>query len=409
MDTVDLHLIGDLFRDDEISEIMVNGEDVYVEKNGRIHNLKNKTAGCDDAGNSDTGPLVSDILKLHGKRIPDDTLFLDTRLPDGSRVNCVFPPVSLCGAVITIRRFSKKAASPQDLVLSGTLDKNILEFLKICVEYRKNIVISGGTGSGKTTLLNVVSSFIPSGERIITIEDTAELQLAQGHVVRLEAGAGAVHNGRNVTIRQLVVNSLRMRPDRIIVGECRSAEALDMLQAMNTGHDGSLTTVHANSPRDALRRIEVMTMMSGIELPVRAIREQISSAIDVIVQVARFPDGSRKIVEVCSVAGMEGDVILMSPVFKFKQTNVLPDGRIGGRFIPTGNVPYFIESIRAGGINVAMDIFRSETAQVTAEYVLLVSVLSVLGFLALKLYVIFLTGHLSNITKFRTGEAAFFP
>jgi pilus assembly protein CpaF len=281
---------------------------------------------------------------------------VDARLPDGSRVNAVIPPISLVGPVLTIRKFAKNPITLEQLIQFGTITPEALQFLKACVESRVNIVISGGTGSGKTTLLNILSQFIPSDERIITIENAAELQLRQEHVVTLESRPPNIENRGEVTIRQLVINSLRMRPDRIIVGEIRDDAALDMLQAMNTGHDGSMTTCHSNSPRDTLARVETMTLMAGMELPARAIREQIASAIDLVIHQERLRDGTRKVVNITEITGMEGDIITMTDLFVFEQTS-FEDGRVIGRLRPTGLRPKFMEKIDAAGIHLPASLF----------------------------------------------------
>jgi pilus assembly protein CpaF len=291
-----------------------------------------------------------------GRRIDESSPYVDARLQDGSRVNAVIPPISLVGPVLTIRKFSKNPISVEQMVQFGSLTNEAVQFLKACVESRLNIIISGGTGSGKTTLLNVLSSFIPSDERILTIENAAELQLRQEHVVTLESRPPNIEGRGEITIRDLVINALRMRPERIIVGECRGGETLDMLQAMNTGHDGSMTTAHANTPRDAISRIETMCLMAGMDLPVRAIREQISSAVDVIVQQERMRDGTRKVVTVAEVSGMEGDVITMTDLFVFEQTGQ-ENGRIVGRLRPTGLRPKFMDKIEATGIHLPPSIF----------------------------------------------------
>jgi pilus assembly protein CpaF len=285
---------------------------------------------------------------------------VDARLPDGSRVNAIIPPLSLVGPVITIRKFSKNPLTTDDLVTFGTLTPDMVAFLKACVEARLNIVVSGGTGSGKTTLLNILSSFIPGDERIVTIEDSAELQLRQDHVVTLESRPANVEGKGRVTIRELVINALRMRPERIVVGECRGAEALDMLQAMNTGHDGSMTTAHANSPRDVLSRIETMCLMAGMDLPLRAIREQISKAIELIVQQSRMKDGTRKVTHITEVQGMEGDVIVMQDIFVYEQTGVDEQGKIIGRLRPTGIRPKFMEKLEAQSIFLPATVFGAD-------------------------------------------------
>jgi pilus assembly protein CpaF len=281
---------------------------------------------------------------------------VDARLQDGSRVNAVIPPISLVGPVLTIRKFSKNPITVDQLIQFGSISAEAVQFMKACVEARLNVIISGGTGSGKTTLLNVLSGFIPDDERIVTIENAAELQLRQEHVVTLESRPPNIEGRGEITIRDLVINSLRMRPERIIVGECRGGETLDMLQAMNTGHDGSMTTAHANSPRDTLSRLETMCLMAGMDLPVRAIREQVSSAIDVICQQERMRDGTRKVVTICEVSGMEGDVITMTDIFSFEQTGV-EAGKVIGRLRPTGLRPKFMDKIEATGINLPPSIF----------------------------------------------------
>jgi pilus assembly protein CpaF len=291
-----------------------------------------------------------------------DTPTVDARLPDGSRVNAVIPPVAIDGPSITIRKFFTEKLTINQLIEFGSITKKMGEFLRACVVSRLNIVISGGTGSGKTTTLNILSSFIPEDERIVTIEDAAELQLHQDHVVRMETKSPNIDGSGAVTIRDLVRNSLRMRPDRIVVGECRGGEALDMLQAMNTGHDGSLTTVHANSPRDALSRLETLALMSGLDMPLGVIREQIASAIDLIVQQSRLKDGSRKITYITEVAGMEGNTIVMTDIFRFEQTGVSSDGRILGELKPTGIRPMFISRLEAAGFKLGAEVFSAQIA-----------------------------------------------
>jgi pilus assembly protein CpaF len=288
--------------------------------------------------------------------VDESSPYVDARLPDGSRVNAIIPPLSLVGPVITIRKFAKNPITLEQLIQFGTINNEALQFLKACVESRLNIVISGGTGSGKTTLLNIMSQFIPGDERIITIENAAELQLRQEHVVTLESRPPNIEGKGEVTIRQLVINSLRMRPDRIIVGEVRDDAALDMLQAMNTGHDGSMTTVHSNSPRDTLARIETMTLFAGTELPVRAIREQVASAIDLVIHQERMRDGTRKVVNITEVSGMEGDIITMTDLFVFEQTG-FEDGKVIGRLRPTGLRPKFMDKIEMTGIHLPASIF----------------------------------------------------
>jgi pilus assembly protein CpaF len=287
---------------------------------------------------------------------------VDARLADGSRVNAVIHPLSLIGPCITIRKFSKEPFKVQDLIDFGTLTPSAADFLRVCVLLRKNIIVSGGTGSGKTTLLNVLSSYLPDNERILTIEDAAELRLTQQHIVRLEARPANIEGRGAVTIRDLVRNALRMRPDRIVVGECRGAEALDMLQAMNTGHEGSLTTIHANTPRDAVARLETMVLMSGMELPIRAIREQVGSAVHIICQISRFSDGSRKVNKITEVSGLEGDRITLQDIFDFKQTGMDESGKVRGETKPTGAVPTFVEEIATRGIPFDRTIFETSAA-----------------------------------------------
>jgi len=293
-----------------------------------------------------------------GRHIDDASPMVDARLPDGSRVNAIIPPLALDGASVTIRKFAEKKLTTDDLIAFGSMTKDMALFLEEAVKSRQNILVSGGTGSGKTTLLNILSQFIPEGERLVTVEDSAELKLSHRNIVRLEARQANVEGKGRITIRDLVINCLRMRPDRIIVGECRGAEALDMLQAMNTGHDGSLTTAHANNPRDALSRLENMVMMAGYELPSSAIREQVASAIDLIVQQTRMGDGSRKIVKIVEVTGRESDVIQMQDIFEFHQTGIDPEGRILGEYQATGNIPYFIEDRRKRNVlGLDMSVF----------------------------------------------------
>jgi pilus assembly protein CpaF len=300
--------------------------------------------------------VLDRIVAPLGRRVDESSPTVDARLPDGSRVNAVIRPIALCGPTITIRKFSKKPLTVEDLIRFGSISAEIAEFLRSCIISRLNAVVAGGTGSGKTTLLNVLSGFIPNDERIVTIENAAELQLRQEHVVSLETRPANIEGRGEVSIQDLVVNALRMRPDRIVVGECRSGEALDMLQAMNTGHDGSLTTAHANSPRDTIARLEVMCLMSGMDLPVRAIREQIASAVDLVVQQERLRDGSRKVVKVTEVQGMEGDIITMSDIFEFEQTGI-EAGKVIGRVRPTGLRPKFIDKIEASGIHLPPSVF----------------------------------------------------
>ena len=335
-----------LLADDSVTEIMVNGpERIYVERRGKLELTPYRFT---DAGS--VMSVIERIVSPIGRRIDESQPYVDARLADGSRVNAVIPPLSLSGPVITIRKFSRRTFRAEDFVRFGTWTRNAAEFMRAAVMLRKNVVVSGGTGSGKTTLLNLLSGFIPRSERIVTIEDAAELRLDQPHVIRMEARPPNIEGRGAVTIRDLVRNSLRMRPDRIIVGECRGGEALDMLQAMNTGHDGSLTTVHANSPRDVVSRLETMVLMGGVELPSRAIREQIAGAVDVIIHESRMSDGTRKIASISEVSGMEGQQIVMQEIFAFRQTGIGPGGKVLGSFGPTGNVPAFHEAFAANGM-----------------------------------------------------------
>jgi pilus assembly protein CpaF len=344
--------IEPFLADPSINEIMVNGPNaVYIERRGRIE----KTAVRFD-DDEHLLRIIDRIVAPLGRRVDEASPYVDARLPDGSRVNAIIPPLALNGPVLTIRKFAKIPITAENLVEYGTLTQEALDFLKACVLGRLNILISGGTGSGKTTTLNVLSAYIPNDERIITIENAAELQLRQEHVVTLESRPPNIEGKGEVTIRDLVINSLRMRPDRIIVGEVRGAEALDMLQAMNTGHDGSMTTLHANSPRDALSRLETMVLMAGMDLPHRAIREQIASAIDLIVHQERMRDGVRRVVSIAEVVGMEGDTIVMQDIFRFQQVGV-EDGKVIGRLRPTGIRPKFMEKLEAANIRVPSDTF----------------------------------------------------
>ena len=342
-----------LLADDSVTEIMVNSfNDIYVERSGRLQKS--------DVNYSSHKAVLSTIERIVsplGRRIDESSPMVDARLKDGSRVNAIIPPLALKGPCITIRKFSKKKLQSSDLVGFKAVSENMMKFLKICVEQKRNIVISGGTGSGKTTLLNVLSNFIPHGERVITIEDAAELQLAQPHLVSLEARPPNMEGRGAIPIRDLVKNCLRMRPDRIVVGECRGGEALDMLQAMNTGHEGSLTTGHANTPRDMISRLEVMVMMAGMELPIQAIREQISSAVNLIVQQSRFSDGSRRVTAINEITGMETGIIQMQEIFRFQQEGYDAEGRVRGHFVATGRVPEFYEEMRKRGLEVDMSLF----------------------------------------------------
>ncbi|HRA48064.1 MAG TPA: CpaF family protein, partial [Thermomicrobiales bacterium] len=346
--------IEPLLRDAAVSEIMINGPDaVYVERAGRL-----ELSDVKFNDNEHVMRVIDRIVSPLGRRIDESSPTVDARLPDGSRVNAIIPPIALNGPTVTIRKFSQDPFTVEDLIRFGTFTAEMATFLKACVEARLNVVVSGGTGSGKTTMLNVLSSFIPDDERIVTIENAAELQLRQDHVVRLESRPPNIEGKGEVTIRDLVINSLRMRPERIVVGECRGGEALDMLQAMNTGHDGSMTTAHANSPRDTLSRLETMCLMAGMDLPVRAIREQIASAVDLIVQQDRLKDGTRKITNVTEVQGMEGDVIVLQDIFTFQQTGV-EGGKIVGRMKPTGIRPKFISRFEVANIYLPPNIFGS--------------------------------------------------
>ena len=343
-----------LLRDETLTEVMVNGpQQVYIEREGKLE-LTNVTFQNDEH----VMKIIQRIIAPIGRRVDESSPMVDARLADGSRVNAIIPPLSLVGPVITIRKFAATPFTVDDLVRFGTATPEMFEFLEACVKARLNIFVSGGTGSGKTTMLNILSSFIPDDERIVTIEDAAELQLRQEHVVTLEARPSNIEGKGAIPIRELVRNALRMRPDRIVVGECRSAEALDMLQAMNTGHDGSMSTGHANTPRDMLSRLETMVLMAGMDLPLRAIREQIASAVDLIVHQNRLKDGTRKITNITEVQGMEGDVIVMQDVFVFEQTGV-EEGKIQGRLKPTGIRPHFVERFETAGIHLPPNIFGS--------------------------------------------------
>ncbi|WP_288311489.1 CpaF family protein [uncultured Selenomonas sp.] len=348
--------IESLRKDASITEIMVNGpKQIFVERMGKLE--------LTDVKFHDTAHLmniIERILSPLGRRIDESSPLVDARLQDGSRVNIIIPPLSLVGPCVTIRKFSATPLTVENLISFGTMDEKMATFLRACVKARINILVSGGTGSGKTTTLNVISSFIPEGERIVTIEDAAELRLQQTHVVTLEARPANIEGKGQITIRDLVRNALRMRPDRIIVGEVRSGEALDMLQAMNTGHDGSLTTAHANSPRDALSRLETMVLMSGLELPVRAIREQISSAIDLILHQSRIRDGSRKITYITEVQRMEGNTITTQDIFRFVQTGFDESGKALGHFACTGLKPSFLDKFQLNGVDLPENFFDAD-------------------------------------------------
>lgn len=354
-EAIGLGPLEQLLADESITEIMVNSFDqIYVEKAGKL--TKSNVQFSNDAA---VLSAIERIVSPLGRRIDESSPMVDARLKDGSRVNAIIPPLALKGPCLTIRKFSKSKLSDQDIIRFGAAERRMMAFLKMAVFQRKNIVIAGGTGSGKTTLLNVMSDYIPADERIVTVEDAAELKLSQPHVVSLEArppnmeGKGAVH------IRDLVKNCLRMRPDRIVVGECRGGEALDMLQAMNTGHDGSLTTAHANTPRDTLARLEVMVMMAGMDLPAQAIREQVASAVDLIVQQSRFSDGSRKITHITEITGTESGVVQLQDIFLYKQTGIDENGKVTGHFEATGQIPEFYEELASRGIAVDMEIFKN--------------------------------------------------
>ncbi len=347
-----------LLDDPSISEIMVNGANkIYVERKGMI-----SRADVSFVDDKHVRKIIERIILPLGRFIDEDNPMVDARLPDGSRVNAAIPPVMIDGPCITIRKFQRDKLGFEQLIEMGSISKEMVVLLRACVMGRLNILVSGGTGSGKTTLLNIISSFIPPDERVITIEDAAELQLQQEHVLRMETKPPNVDGKFEKTTRDLLKNSLRMRPDRIVVGECRGGEALDMLQAMNTGHDGSLTTVHANSPRDAISRLETLCLMSGLDLPVRVISKQIASAIDVIVQTARFSDGSRKVTSITELSGMEGDMITMSEIFKFNQTRVEQDGSVVGELVATGTRPFFAQKLQAAGFKFGPELFASKQA-----------------------------------------------
>lgn len=346
--------IEPLLKEETVTEIMVNGpKQVYVERTGKL--TLTDVQFRDDAH---VMHIIERIVSPLGRRIDESSPLVDARLPDGSRVNAIIPPLAIKGPTVTIRKFSRTPLAIHNLISLATMTAEMAQFIKACVEGRLNIVVSGGTGSGKTTTLNVLSAFIPSDERIVTIEDAAELQLRQDHVVILESRAANIEGKGQIPIRELVRNSLRMRPDRIVVGEVRGGEALDMLQAMNTGHDGSMTTGHANSPRDMLSRLETMVLMAGVELPVKAIREQIASAIDLIIHQARLRDGSRKITYITEVQGMEGDVIVLQDIFAYDQTGKDHNGRITGEFHPAGIRPKFMEKLESNGIVLPNAIFQ---------------------------------------------------
>ncbi|GAB4477154.1 MAG: CpaF family protein [Anaerolineales bacterium] len=350
-------------EDPQVTEIMINGaKKVYVEKNGLIYKTEVTFENDLQVMN-----LIERVVRPLGRRIDAEHPAVDARLPDGSRFNAVVPPVAIDGPSVTIRKFSRERLTVEKLIEFGSLTPAVADFLQACVVARLNIVISGGTGSGKTTLLNILSGYIPERERIVTIEDAAELQLHQEHVVRLETKPPDLEGKGEVRIRDLVRNALRMRPDRIVVGECRGGEALDMLQAMNTGHDGSLTTVHANTPRDALSRLETLALMAGMDLPLRIVREQIASAVDLIIQVSRLRDGSRKLTQVTEVVGMEGDTIVLTDIFKFTESGTDQDGKVIGELKPTGMRPLFINRLELAGFKLKPEVFGVNLAEILSS------------------------------------------
>ncbi len=353
-DVLGLGPLEALLADTNVTEIMINGpKQVYVEQKGKL-----TLSSVKFESNEQLMQIIDRIVSTIGRRIDESSPMVDARLKDGSRVNVIIPPLALTGPTVTIRKFSKDPLQVSDLVKFGSVTEDMVAFIGACVRGRLNVVVSGGTGSGKTTTLNVLSSFIPNDERIVTIEDAAELQLRQEHVISLETRPANVEGRGRVTIRDLVVNSLRMRPDRIVIGECRGGEALDMLQAMNTGHDGSLTTLHANSPKESIGRLETLVLMAGTDLPSRAIREQIASAVNIIVQQSRLRDGTRKIVSIAEVLGIEGDQVKLQEVFTFKQTGIDPEGKVLGQLTPTGVKPHFLEFLRTVGEDLPETLFR---------------------------------------------------
>ena len=355
--------IQSLLDDDDISEIMVNNpKNIYVERKGKLVKT-NVTFEDEDA----VVRVIDRIILPLGRRVDHDRPMVDARLPDGSRVNAIVRPIAIDGPGITIRKFQKERLGVDDLIGFGSISQTMADFLHACVVSRLNLVISGGTGSGKTTLLNILSSFIPENERIVTIEDAAELQLQQDHVLRMETKPADLDGQNAVLIRDLVRNSLRMRPDRIVIGECRGGEALDMLQAMNTGHDGSLTTLHANTPRDAISRLETMCLMSGVSLPLKVVRQQIASAVDVIIQQSRLRDGSRKVTSITEVAGMEGDMIIMTEIFRFEQTGISEDDKVIGELNPSGIRPLFMPRLEAAGFKLSPKVFGADMANILSN------------------------------------------
>lgn len=345
--------IEPFLQDSSVSEVMVNGPDsIYIERSGHLIKTETRFRNAEHLMH-----IIDRIVSAVGRRVDESSPMVDARLLDGSRVNVIIPPLSLIGPCLTIRKFSRDVLTVDKMIEFGSFDERMAQFLEACVRGRLNIVVSGGTGSGKTTLLNVLSSYVPESERIVTLEDSAELQLHQDNLVTLETRPANIEGEGEISMRDLVRNALRMRPDRIIVGEVRTGEALDMLQAMNTGHDGSMTTAHANSARDLLSRLETMVLMSGMELPLRAIRSQIASAVDIVVQIARMRDGSRKIINISEVTGMEGDIITMQDLFRFEQQGTDSDGRLRGEFVSEGLRPMCSEKLELNGIHLPMDLF----------------------------------------------------
>lgn len=362
-DVLGFGILQPLLNDEEISEVMVNGKgQVFVEKFGILSQTDLQFENDEEIIH-----IIDKIILPLGRRIDGDSPTVDARLPDGSRVNAVVPPVAIDGPLLTIRKFAKNKYSMEQLIQMGTLTENMASFIKACVVSRLNIIVTGGTGSGKTTLLNAISGYIPEGDRIITIEDAAELKLQQTHVVRMESKMPNADGKNQVTIRDLVRNSLRMRPDRIVIGEVRGAECFDMLQAMNTGHDGSLTTLHANSPRESVTRMETMTLMSGVDMPIKVIRSQIASAIDLVIHLSRLKGGQRSITYITEISGMESDVVVMTDIFKFEQTGVDPEGKVIGELKPTGIRPLFTPRLEANGFKLPPEVFGVNLADILRE------------------------------------------
>jgi pilus assembly protein CpaF len=354
-ETFGLGPLEDLLSDDTVTEIMVNRADrIYIEKSGKA-----MRSPVTFSSNSQLKTVIERIVSPIGRVINESQPYVDARLPDGSRVHAIIPPLAIDGPMVTIRKFPKRRLGPEDLIKFGTMTPEMADFLRMAIEVRANVLISGGTGSGKTTLLNVMSNFIPANERILTVEDAAELQLGQDHVGRLETRPAGVEGNNAVTIRDLVKQTLRMRPDRIIIGEVRGGEALDMLQAMNTGHDGSMATVHANTPRDALARLETLVMMSGIDLPIKAIREQIAGAVNLVVQQSRLSDGSRKVTYITEIGGMQGDIITTTNIFEFRQISLDANRKIVGKHMATGFIPKLMEKIEAAGLKPPKGLFKA--------------------------------------------------